>query len=145
MDLLAAYEELAANVAAFDVNDDDSHIYISDSALEMWQIFFGFSPGSAFNAIKAWRADFTRLAISEEAWLLVREAKMAEGYNKESYEFSLWRAQMILKVSRASIDSLDAKDEESKYLLQLKCDPSSLAEYQGLMSSLPKKRKSSLV
>ncbi|KAM0479031.1 hypothetical protein ACHAPX_005010 [Trichoderma viride] len=140
MDLLAACEDLAANVAAFDVTEDNLYAYISDDDLEMWQTLFGLSPGLAFNTIKAWRADFTRLAISEEAWLLVREAKMAEGYNKESYEFSLWRELMILKDSRTSINSLEAKDEKAKYLLQLKVDPSSMTEHLDLMRCLPKKQ-----
>ncbi|PNP37670.1 hypothetical protein TGAMA5MH_10438 [Trichoderma gamsii] len=138
MDLLAACEDLAANVAAFDVTEDDLYVYVSEDDLEMWQMLFGFSSSLAFNTIKAWRADFTRLAISEEAWLLVREAKMAEGYNKESYEFSLWRAQMILKDSRTSINNSEAKDEEAKYLLQLKTDPTSMTEYLDLMRCLPK-------
>lgn len=71
MDLLAACEDLAANVAAFDAADEDSHTHISDSNLSMWQTLFGFSMGQAANAIVYWRADFTRLTISQAAWLFI--------------------------------------------------------------------------
>lgn len=84
MDFLAACEDLAANVAAFNFVGEDSHI--SNSDVSMWQSLFGFSLDEATKAIRDWRADFTRLTISQAAWRLVKEAMMSEGYNKESYE-----------------------------------------------------------
>lgn len=137
MDFLAACENLAANVAAFDFADDDSHV--SDSDLSIWQALFGFSSVEAVKAFRDWRADFTRPTISQEAWLLVKEAKMAEGFNKESYEYSLCKAQMAQQQSRASKINATAKDEEAKYLVKLECDsPSSMVSVE-LIRFLPKK------
>ncbi|KAL6907331.1 hypothetical protein GGI43DRAFT_421019 [Trichoderma evansii] len=113
MDFLAACEDLAANFAVFNFADEDSNV--SDSDLLMWQTLFGFSLDEAAKAIQDWRAeaDFTCLTISQAAWLLVKEAKMAEGYNKASYEYSLWRAQMIQKRSRMSNTDLLEHDSLS--------------------------------
>lgn len=139
MDFLAACEDLAANVAVFDVADEDSHV--SGSDLSMWQALFGFSLDEASKVIRDWRADFNRLAISQAAWLLVKEAKMAEGYNKESYEYSLWRAQMVQKRLRTSQNDLVSKDEEANYLVKLEHGPASSADLAELMRCLPKKPK----
>lgn len=64
-----------------------------------------FSPGQAFKAITAWRADFTRMTISQSAWLVDKEAKIAEGYDKR-----------ILRVQSME----DAKDTEAVEFVQAK-------------------------
>ncbi|KAL9476270.1 hypothetical protein ACSS6W_006111 [Trichoderma asperelloides] len=137
MDFLAACEDLAANVATFNVADDDS--LVSDSDLSKWQALFGFSLDEAAKAIRDWRADFARLTISQAAWLLVEEAKITEGYNKESYEYSLWRAQMVEKRSRASKTHLVAKNGEAKYLVKLEHDCPPSTDSVELIRCLPKK------
>ncbi|GFP55920.1 hypothetical protein TASIC1_0006009000 [Trichoderma asperellum] len=137
MDFLAACEDLAANVATFNVADDDS--LVSDSDLSKWQALFGFSLDEAAKAIRDWRADFARLTISQAAWLLVEETKITEGYNKESYEYSLWRAQMVEKRSRASKTHLVAKNGEAKYLVKLEHDCPPSTDSVELIRCLPKK------
>lgn len=139
MDFLAACEDLAANVADFNVADDDSHV--SDSDLSMWQALFGFSLDEAAKAIRDWRADFTRQTISQAAWLLVKEAKMAEGYNKESYEYSLRRAQTVQKRLRTSKPELVAKDEEARYLVKVEYDSPLSTDSVELIRCLPKNPK----
>jgi hypothetical protein len=90
VDFLAAYEDLAANVATFDFADDDSQI--SDSDWSLCQILFNRSSDETAKANRDWRADVARLTISKEAWLLEKETKIVR-FNKESYEYSLYKAQ----------------------------------------------------
>ncbi|KAM0255039.1 hypothetical protein ACHAQJ_006187 [Trichoderma viride] len=123
MDILAACEELAANIAAFDLADADA-----DADRLMWQTLFNLSSDEAAKAIRDWRADFTRLAISQAAWLLVKEAKTAEGFNKESYEYSLSKAQ------NGRQESATATDKGASYLLTLES-----LELAELLCCLPKK------
>ncbi|KAL7973227.1 hypothetical protein HDV63DRAFT_368076 [Trichoderma sp. SZMC 28014] len=139
MDLLAACEALATNVAALGVTDDDSHV--SDSDLSTWQALFGFSLNEATKAIQDWRADLSRLTISQSAWLLVKEVKTAEGYNKESYEYSLWRTQMAQKRSHTAKKNSVSRDEKANYLVRLEHGPASSADLAELMRCLPKNPK----
>ncbi|OTA01314.1 hypothetical protein A9Z42_0016260 [Trichoderma parareesei] len=143
MDLLAACEDLAANVAAFDTanddddddDDDDSHIAESDQA--MWTTLFGFSPDEAAMAIRNWRADFARPTISQAAWLLIKEAKMAEGFNKEAYEYELSRTRTAQKPQLQLSEAVE--HDEAKYLVKLdECDSLASAESVDLMRFLPK-------
>lgn len=138
-DLLAACEDLAANVAAPDTAaaaaDQGSHVSRSDQAL--WKILFGFSSDEAAEAIRNWRADFTRQTISQAAWLLAKEAKMAEGYNKEAYEYSLWRARTAQKPLSHNHNTVQG--DGAKYLIKLECGSSPSTEAVDLMRFLPKK------
>ncbi|RFU73021.1 oxidoreductase domain containing [Trichoderma arundinaceum] len=134
MDLLAACEDLAANTAVFDAVDDSDR--------SRWQALFGLSSSEAIKAIQEWRADFTRLTIPQEAWLLIKEAKMSEGFNKEPYEYSLSKAQTIQKRSAQerlpiSDNSSTSNNEEAKFLVKMDCHTS--ADSVELSLCLPKK------
>ncbi|KAL6867814.1 hypothetical protein J3F83DRAFT_765743 [Trichoderma novae-zelandiae] len=134
MDLLAACEDLAANVAAFDAAGDDDDSHVSNADLTTWKALFGFSSNEeAAKAIRDWRADFARQTISQAAWLLVKEAKMAEGFNKESYEYSLGRAQAA---QQPQSRSQTAKDLKAEYLVKL--DSSASTGSVDLIPCLPR-------
>ncbi|KAL7941552.1 hypothetical protein V8C42DRAFT_348672 [Trichoderma barbatum] len=49
-----------------------------------------------------WRADFTRPTLSQAAWVMVKEAKTAKEFNKESYEYSIFKARKTQHRSRES-------------------------------------------
>lgn len=141
MELLAACEDFAANIAAFDFADDDDGSHISDADQSMWQTLFHLSSDEAAKAIRDWRADFTRLTISQAAWLLVKETKTAEGFNKESYEYSLFKAQKAHQKPHASHSGMTIKNDEAKYLVKLECDSDAPIESVQLLHCLPKKPK----
>ncbi|KAL7817782.1 hypothetical protein V8C26DRAFT_397912 [Trichoderma gracile] len=141
MDLLKACEDLAANVAAFDYAGDNDSSHVSDADSTKWKKLFGFSTNDeAAKAIRGWRADFARQTIPQAAWLLVKEAKVAEGFNKESYEYGLWRAQAAQQPrapSQTSNNNRPAGDE-AKYLVKLECDSSESTGSVDLLYCLPK-------
>ncbi|PNP59087.1 hypothetical protein THARTR1_01335 [Trichoderma harzianum] len=133
MDFLAACEDLAANVAAFDFVDGPSDV--SESDRSMWQALFDFSSDEAVEAIRNWRADFARPTLSQAAWLIVKEAKTAEGFNKESYEYSIFKEHEARKKSRESSSGIVAANGGAQYLLKLEVE----AADTEILCRLPKK------
>ncbi|TFB05486.1 hypothetical protein CCMA1212_002628 [Trichoderma ghanense] len=112
---------------------------LAASDLTTWKTLFGFSSDEAAKAIRNWRADFTRQTISQATWLLVKEARMAEGFNKESYEHSLWRAKAARKPHSQTSNGTTVKADEAKYLVKLECDSLPSMESVDLMRFLPQK------
>ncbi|KAL7795533.1 hypothetical protein V8C43DRAFT_314541 [Trichoderma afarasin] len=135
MNFLAACEELAANIAASDPVDTPSHSSNSDQS--RWQKLFGFSIDEAAKSIQDWRADFTRPTMSQESWLTVKDAKVAEGFDKESYEYSIFRAKLAFRAKSGAT----VKDEDAQYLLKLEHEVDRCSKSADLIRYLPKKPK----
>ncbi|KAL7934412.1 hypothetical protein V8C35DRAFT_302515 [Trichoderma chlorosporum] len=137
MDFLAACEELAANILSDDliVSSDDDDSSSEESDRSTWQRLFGFSLDEAAEAIRDWRDDFTRPTMSQEAWLTVKDAKVAQGFNKESYEYSIFRS----KRDFASRSGTTVKNEDAQYLLKLERSSGRFAEGAELLRCLSTK------
>ncbi|KIW13922.1 hypothetical protein PV08_06703 [Exophiala spinifera] len=104
MDIIAELESMAVNVAA----EED----IPDVDVERWQTLFGFTFSEAFAALEAYRNDFTRARISDELWETVKAEKLAEGYDREAFEYYLARPQ-----TRDVCRQYD--DDKGSYIVQL--------------------------
>ncbi|UKZ82691.1 hypothetical protein TrVFT333_010486 [Trichoderma virens FT-333] len=130
MEFLKACEDLAASIAANDAVDGLSHVTESDQS--MWQKLFGFSLNEAADAIRDWRADLARPTMSQESWLTVKDAKVAQGFNKESYEYSIFMA----KREFASKNGAIVKNEDAQYLLKLECNSGQFLESAELIRRL---------
>ena len=63
------------------------HIAVQEAT--RWQQKFGFSESEARRAIEEYRADLSRVGISDPLWNEVAAGKEAEGWDRESYEYSL--------------------------------------------------------
>lgn len=131
MDLLEACENLVCNIASFDpfeTPDTD----IPKTHHERWQKLFNMTEGEAIKEIQEWRADFGRLTISQPAWQDISNQKAGEGFDKESYEYSLstkWLRR--LQKQKCAPDST-AIDSHSTYLLKLEGCISDVASVQRL-------------
>ncbi|KAH6606088.1 oxidoreductase domain containing [Trichoderma cornu-damae] len=99
-------------------------------------ILFGLSSDEAVKAISDWRADFTRQPISQAAWLLVKGEKEAEGFNKESYHYSLSKAQRSRTFNNGATTTTD---KEANYLIKLECNSLPSAESVDVVRYLPEK------
>lgn len=85
MDLLAACEALASIVVESDSHDKKDNI--STTTIQRWQELFEISETGAINEISEWRMDPSRRSIS--IWDSIKEDRVAQGFDKESYEYSL--------------------------------------------------------
>ncbi|KAL7816797.1 hypothetical protein V8C44DRAFT_347831 [Trichoderma aethiopicum] len=97
-DLLAACEDLAANVAASDTAaaDKDSHVSESDRTLwknSLWLFVRQGRRGHSQLESRLYSSDHTH----KQHGCSSRTHKMAEGFNKEAYKYSLWRARTAQK------------------------------------------------
>ncbi|KAJ4856964.1 gamma-glutamyl cyclotransferase, AIG2-like domain-containing protein [Trichoderma breve] len=135
MNFLAACEELAANIVASGPVETSSHSSNSDQS--RWQKLFGFSIDEAAKSIQDWRADFTRPTMSQESWLTVKDAKVAEGFDKESYEYSIFRAKLAFRAKSGAT----VKDEDAQYLLKMEHEVDRCSKSADLLRYLPKKPK----
>lgn len=94
MDLLEACESLAANI--YDADEQDTHdAFVSDADLQRWQNVFSFTRSEARKEIERWRGDFGRENLSIAAWEIIKDAKIKEGFDKESYEYSISRERHL--------------------------------------------------
>jgi hypothetical protein len=111
MDFLSDLEQMAANVAKSDV---DLGAEPDIETIERWQKLFCFSVAEATQRIKAFRADFTRLTISDEHWKTIRKHQ-DKGFDREAYEYSLSHMQHNRKKQVTSPSSRN----DAHYLLRL--------------------------
>lgn len=86
MDVFPELESMANNVI-----DSDEVDVVAQADVERWHTLFGFSFIEAVNHIKQHRSDITRTRVSDELWELLEAEKVAEGYDREAFEFSLTR------------------------------------------------------
>ncbi len=61
----------------------------ADQDLSLWQTRFGYSAPEALVVIETLRADINGRKLSDDQWNLVKAAKEAEGYDRETYEHQL--------------------------------------------------------
>ncbi|EEP81521.1 predicted protein [Uncinocarpus reesii 1704] len=73
-----------AHNAVSSLNSADT---VPEHTLCRWQSLFGYSAREAATHIERHRADLNRPRVSDQHWALVREAKEAEGHDRESYEY----------------------------------------------------------
>ncbi|OCT52908.1 oxidoreductase domain containing protein [Cladophialophora carrionii] len=83
MDVLAELESMASNISVASECD------VSDADVARWQRLFGFTKIEAIRRIEDHRNDYTRARIPEELWITIRLTKEAEGFDRETYEYSL--------------------------------------------------------
>ncbi|KAL8946962.1 MAG: hypothetical protein Q9222_006710 [Ikaeria aurantiellina] len=85
MDLLQHLEELACGINVHEPAP-------TSEDLSRWQDRFGYSEAEARDAITKLRTDISGRKISDDNWDLIRSAKEAEGYDRETYEHQvqLW-------------------------------------------------------
>ncbi|WEW57119.1 hypothetical protein PRK78_002579 [Emydomyces testavorans] len=115
MDILGELEAMAQN--AMDIpNIEDVERDVPDDTVNRWQTLFGYAPDEASESIKRHRTNLTRPRVSDQHWALVREAKEAEGHDRESYEYSM----TINQVHPASwAKSTEPTLSKSMFLLKL--------------------------
>lgn len=83
-ELLVELENMAANAAA-----DPADCEVELSSIRQWQRQFGLSHDQARTQIKQYRLDIGRRRLPDELWEATRARKEAEGFDRESYEYSL--------------------------------------------------------
>jgi hypothetical protein len=110
MDFLPELESMANNVVDIDQVD-----VMAKDDIERWQTLFGYSSSEASNRIIQHRNDITRTRVSDALWELLKAEKVAEGYDREAYEFSLTQ-RISMRAARAAL-----ADNEGRlmFILQL--------------------------
>ncbi|OHF02543.1 hypothetical protein CORC01_02238 [Colletotrichum orchidophilum] len=83
--------------------------------IKRWQSLFG-SYSDAAKKIQDQRSDLARVQVSEVHWEMVRAEKQAQGYDKESYEYSCSLPQ---RISHAVDKKTKKKQKLTTYLLKL--------------------------
>lgn len=83
MDFVFELEQMAKNA----INMDET---ASEADIERWQKLFGLSVEDAEKRIQNYRSDYERQTISDELWWDVQESKVAQGYDREAYEYDLF-------------------------------------------------------
>jgi hypothetical protein len=116
MDLLDACEDLANNISSFDPFGI-SDIHVSDGDSSRWQKLFNLTNAEAVKEIQDFRSDYTRSSISCAVWKDIRDSKTAEGFDKESYEYSL-SPRWIARAGKSK-QAVSAESSNSTYLLKL--------------------------
>lgn len=88
MDLLKACENLAENAAEF-ASSVGEQVHVSETDIRRWQRLFKLTRNDAVEEITNWRNNLGREYLSQAAWSIIRESRMSEGFDKESYEYSV--------------------------------------------------------
>ncbi len=83
MDLLSELEKMANNIV--DDSDAGPELEISESVITRWQQVFCYTRAEAISRIEQHRSNFLRERVSDEHWEIVRYAKEADGYDRETY------------------------------------------------------------
>ncbi|KAJ0160320.1 hypothetical protein CTA2_8167 [Colletotrichum tanaceti] len=81
MDFLDELESMAQSA----VTNPDEPDY---DDVKRWQFLFGYTYSDAARKIRDHRSNFARVQVPELHWDMVRAEKEAQGYDKESYEYS---------------------------------------------------------
>ncbi|KIW88840.1 uncharacterized protein Z519_10324 [Cladophialophora bantiana CBS 173.52] len=71
------------------VSINSSEDIVSEAEVARWQRLFGYAKAEAVRRIQEDRSDHSRTRISDELWTTVRIRKEAEGYDRDTYEYSL--------------------------------------------------------
>ncbi|RVX70353.1 hypothetical protein B0A52_05852 [Exophiala mesophila] len=103
MDFLGELENMAANITEADS--------ISNADINMWQNLFDLTYSEAFSALEEYRNDYSRTRIPDELWEAIKAEKLAEGYSREAYEYSLTQCRQ----GGASV----GYDDTGLYIVQL--------------------------
>ncbi|KAF1843152.1 Sec39-domain-containing protein [Cucurbitaria berberidis CBS 394.84] len=74
----------------------------SDTTIKRWEHIFHFNRAQAENALETHYNNLSRLTVSDELWIIVREEQEALGHDKESYAFSLSQQCDEARLSRQS-------------------------------------------
>ncbi|MCJ1311249.1 hypothetical protein MMC25_004920 [Agyrium rufum] len=86
-DIMTELARLEHAAATSNCHDDDHEP--SPDKISQWQTLFAYSHDQAATKIKQRGADLSRLVIPLSAWEEIREAKEAQGYDKDAYEHFL--------------------------------------------------------
>lgn len=129
MDLLHACENLAENVAEFSASVDEQ-VYVSETDIQRWQRLFELTRSDAVEAITNWRNNFGREYLSQSAWNIIRGSKVSEGFDKESYEYSIYCKRPATSASPSSNGG-----DTGMYLLRLRDASLNIQLVQTLLKS----------
>lgn len=133
MDIQSELNAMAQNAMDNYHNDVEN---IPESAVSRWQTLFGLTAEQASKSIKKHRADLNHPTVSNEHWNLVRDVKVTEGHDKESYEY----AMTINATTHSNSQTTVAKPSNLRFLLKLSnpLDTPELVQAAAGLAALPK-------
>ncbi|ERF74571.1 hypothetical protein EPUS_00701 [Endocarpon pusillum Z07020] len=131
MEFLAELEYMATNVVD-ELNAESEH---DIQSIARWQRLFAYTHAEAAAHIMDYRGNLSRTRVSDEHWDIVRAEKVAEGYDREAYEYSIGLRKFKRLFTTITADS----QKPSTYLVKLEGSLASAAEIQRAtgMTSAP--------
>lgn len=126
---LSELEIMAVNARTADRSEE-----IQQVDIHRWQKLFELSAQEAHKQIVQYRNDIGRSRVSEDLWDLVREEKEALGFDRESYEFSLYHAKA--RKATASFAPTNQQQRQTVYVLKLEVPLDTAEKVQAAASLL---------
>lgn len=131
MEFLAELEYMATNVVD-ELNAESEH---DIHTIARWQKLFAYTHAESAAHIMDYRGNLSRTSVSDEHWDIVRADKVAEGYDREAYEYSIGLGKVKRLFTTITTDS----QKPSTYLVKLEGSLASAAEIRRAagMTSAP--------
>ncbi|MCJ1407648.1 hypothetical protein MMC19_001719 [Ptychographa xylographoides] len=142
MDVFAELELMAQSVAKPTPSIEEEQPSSSDIC--RWQSLFNFSELQACSELTRHREDTFRFHLPDDHWELVRAEKVANGYDREAYEFELQRQRTSYPPASGGCalqKEIHAKhSDKASYLMMLggPLDHPAIIQRAAKLSKLPK-------
>lgn len=135
MDLMEELEGMAGAVDS--VAPNEQHDEAWENEIKRFQDRFHYSYSEARDVIIRHHANQSRKRISDAHWKMVREQKEAEGYDRDTYEYTV-QAGLVYRQDEGDRNQEDAcaHDVHAKYLVKLESPIDSPQEIQNIAATL---------